>query len=125
MPMELLSWIEKHMLLVAAIVFAAFNLLVLLVLMAYVRANGLPDGAIKQRLDKIVFEIDKTCDNLESPAKRSLAIIQLQQVLGWKRIFLPTAVIGWMIDAEIAVIRKMQQVTGIPDLHKGEDANNG
>lgn len=121
-----LTWLEQHLLWAVFIVFAAVNVLVLAVLVAYVKLYGqMPAGNFRDQLHRIVYSIDAECDHLENPAKRSLAIIQLQQVLSWKKIFLPAAVIGFIIDAEVAVIRKMQAAAGIPDLHQEEGTNNG
>ncbi len=123
----ILAWLEQHLAWALLIVFTAANILVLAVHLAgkYVREHGLPPGPFKDKLDKIIYEIDRVCDNMENPTKRSMAMIQLQQVLGWKRVFLPSAIIGWIIDTEVAFIRKIQQVTGTPDMHQEGGQTNG
>lgn len=118
-----LTWLEQHLLWALLIVFAAVNALVLAAMAIYVKARGLPPGRAKDQLRKILCEIDRCCDDMEVPAKRSLAISQFQQLLFWPtinkwRIYPPAAVIGWIIDAEVAIIRKMQAVTGVEDLHQ-------
>lgn len=121
-----LAWAEHNLLLAVAAVFLAVNVLVLAVLTIYVKLyGGLPEGAVRRKLHQIVFEIDRACDNMENPTKRAMAMIQLQQVLGWKRVFLPSAIIGWIIDAEVAAIRKMQAATGVPDLHQEGGQTDG
>ena len=54
---------------------------------------------------------------MENSEKRRLAIGQINDILGWRKILIPTALIGWIIDAEVAAIRKMQKSTDTPNLH--------
>lgn len=115
-----LVWIEQHLMWALLVVFAAVNALVLAVHMAgkYIREHGLPSGSFKDKLDKIIYEIDRAADEMENPAKRATAMMQLQQLLGWKRLFLPGVLIGWLIDAEVAFIRKVQAATDTPNMHQ-------
>jgi hypothetical protein len=46
------------------------------------------------------------------------AIQQINDVLGWRRVLVPAALIGWIIDAEVAAIRKMQAAADLPGLHQ-------
>lgn len=117
----IVQWLEQHIALLIIFALLAVNALMLLALLAYVKLYGhMPDGALRSKLHQVVYEIDRAVDNMENPAKRSMAIVQFQQVLGWKKVFLPAAVIGFIIDAEVAVIRKMQAVVGVTDLHQEE-----
>ncbi len=117
------TWLEQHLAWALLIVFAAINVMVLATMALYVKIKGLPQGRFKTALHKILFEIDRGCDDMEIPAKRLLAISQFQQLMFWPtlnrwRIYPPAAVIGWIIDAEVAIIRQMQVATGIDDLHQ-------
>ncbi len=119
----LLTWFEQHLAWALLVIFAAVNVLVLAAMAVYVKAKGLPPGRFKTSLYKILFEIDRCCDDMENPSKRSLAISQVQQLMFWPtlnkwRIYPPAAVIGWIIDAEVVIIRRMQAATGIEDLHQ-------
>jgi hypothetical protein len=108
---------EKEVFIGAAGALLAANLL------AYgfhVARNGLPDGKAKDAVQKVVYELDRICDNMENPEKRRLAIQQVNDVLGWRKILVPSALIGWIIDAEVAAIRKMQAATDTPNLHEEE-----
>ncbi len=121
----ILIWGEQHLAWALLIVFAAVNVLVLAAMALYVKIRGLPPGKIKDQLRAILAWIDKNCDDMEAPAKRAKAISQFQQLMFWPtinrwRIYPPAAVIGWLIDAEVAVIRRMQAVTGIENLHQEE-----
>jgi hypothetical protein len=120
-----LTWLEQHLLWAIFIVAAAVNVLVLAAMALYVKAKGLPPGRFKTSLRIILFEIDRACDDMENSAKRAAAISQFQQLLFWPtinkwRIYPPAAVIGWVIDAEVAIIRKMQAAVDIEDLHQAE-----
>lgn len=57
---------------------------------------------------------------MENIDKRRAAIQQVNDILGCRRILVPGALIGWIIYAEVAVIRKMQKTTNTPNLHEGE-----
>ncbi|MDR7867598.1 MAG: hypothetical protein RIN56_12330 [Sporomusaceae bacterium] len=122
----ILTWLEQHLAWALLIVFVAVNVLVLAAMALYVKARGLPSGRFKTALHKILFEIDRSCDYMGIPSRRAQAISQFQQLMFWPtlnkwRIYPPAAVIGWIIDAEVAIIRRMQAATGIENLHQ-EDA---
>jgi hypothetical protein len=82
------------------------------------------DGQMKESIRGIIFELDRFADNMENTEKRRSAIQQINEVLGWRKFIIPGALIGWVIDTEVAVIRKMQQATNTPNLHE-EDKING
>jgi len=77
-----------------------------------------PDGRLKAFLRKIIYELDRAADNMENADKKKAALQKLNDFLGWRRILVPSFLIGWLIDAEVAAIRKMQAATDTPDLHK-------
>lgn len=83
----------------------------------------LPDSKIRETIRNIIFALDKFADNMENAEKRRTAIQQINDVLGWRKFIIPSALIGWVIDAEVAAIRKMEQTTSYPNLHEGEKEN--
>ena len=74
--------------------------------------------SVKDALTQLLYLIDEQCDNMEVPAKRAQVIMGVQQLLGWRRLFLPTIVVGFVLDLIVRIIRK----AGVPDLHQ-EDKN--
>lgn len=88
-----------------------------LAMILFVLFSKLPDSKLKENIRSIIFELDKFADNMENSEKRRLAIQQINDILGWRKILIPTALIGWIIDAEVAAIRKMQKSTDTPNLH--------
>ena len=74
---------------------------------------------VKDALTQLLYLLDEQCDNMEIPAKRAQAIIAIQQLLGWRRLFLPTVVVGFVLDLVVKIMRK----TGIPDLHQEAKQN--
>lgn len=80
----------------------------------------LRDGWLKESIRSIIFELDQFADSMENKDKRRFAIQQINDVLGWKNVIIPAALIGWIIDTEVEAIRKMQAVTNTPNLHEGE-----
>ena len=73
---------------------------------------------VKETLTQLLYLLDEQCDHMEVPAKRAQVIMGVQQLLGWRRLFLPTIVVGFVLDLIVRIIRK----TGVPDLHQ-EDKN--
>lgn len=110
----MLSQTELQIVLYAAGVILAANLLAMALFVLFAK---LPNGSLKVSVQKIIFELDRFADQMENADKRRSAIQQINDVLGWRRILVPAALIGWVIDAEVAAIRKMQQATDCPDLH--------
>ena len=98
----------------AGIILAAL----VLVLIVHVVYRGLPTGTAKDGLQKIIYELDRHADEMENDEKRAAAIQSVMDILGWRRIIVPKVLVGWLIDAEVAAIRKIQQATDTPDLHR-------
>ena len=112
---------ELYVFACAAGVILAANLLAILLHFLY---KALSDSPLREFIRSIIYELDRFADNMENSQKRQEAIGQINDVLGWKRILIPRAIIGWIIDAEVAAIRKMQQKSDTPNLHE-EDKSNG
>jgi hypothetical protein len=106
---------ELQIFLWAAGILLAANLLAMVLFVLFAR---LPNGCLKMTIQNHIFVLDKFADRMENCQKRAEAIRQINDVLGWRRILIPAALIGWIIDAEVAAIRKMQQATNCPDLHQ-------
>lgn len=87
----------------------------LLVMTLFVLYTKLSESVLKEAIRNIIFELDKFADEMENSEKRNVAIQQISQILGWKKIAIPTALIGWIIDTEVATIRKIQQATNVQD----------
>jgi hypothetical protein len=117
----IISTNEYQIALYAAGVILAANLLSMTLFVLFAK---LKNGRLKDSIRSIIFEIDRFADNMENIEKRRSAIQQINDVLGWRKFIIPGALIGWVIDAEVAVIRKMQATTNTPNLH-GEDKING
>lgn len=81
--------------------------------------DRIDNPAVKDALTQLLYLLDEQCDNMEIPAKRAQAIIAIQQLLGWRRLFLPTVVVGFVLDLIVKIMRK----TGIPDLHQTQTNN--
>jgi len=91
-----------------------------LAMMLFVLFAKLPDGRLREQIRDSIFVLDNFADCMENEVKRAKAIQQVNDVLGWRRILIPSAIIGWIIDAEVAAIRKMQMATDTSTLHTGE-----
>lgn len=111
---------ELQIIYVAAGILVAANVLA----MGFMMFAKLQDGRLKESIRSIIFELDLFADCMKNLEKRRSAIQQINDILGWRKFIVPGVLIGWVIDAEVAVIRKMQQTTNTPNLH-GEDNING
>jgi hypothetical protein len=111
---------ELQIIYVAVGILLAANLLAMALFVLFAK---LQDGQMKESIRSIIFELDRFADNMENDEKRRTAIQQINDVLGWRRILVPGTLIGWIIDAEVAAIRKMQKATNAPNLHEGENKN--
>ena len=80
--------------------------------------SRIENPTVKETLTQLLYLLDEQCDNMEVPAKRAQVIMGVQQLLGWRRLFLPTIVVGFVLDLIVRIIRK----AGVPDLHQ-EDKN--
>lgn len=89
----------------------------ILAMILFVLFSKLPESSLKESIRSIIFELDKFADSMENSEKRRLAVQQINDILGWRKILIPSALIGWIIDAEVAAIRKMQKKTDTPNLH--------
>lgn len=105
--------------LAAGAMLAAF----VLVLAIHVLYNGLPAGKTKLAVQKIIYELDRHADQMENKEKRATAVQAVMDLLGWRRIIVPKVLVGWLIDLEVAVIRKAQTATDTPNLHDGGEEN--
>lgn len=106
---------ETKILRAALIISIFINLL--LAVMVWVHKRITQPNA-KELLGWILKRCDKFCDDIEAPATRMQCIMATQSLLGFgfggKRIFLPTVIVGWIFDAEVAYLRFI----GVPDLHQ-------
>ena len=48
----------------------------------------LPNGKLREKIRGAIFVLDKFADCMENEVKRAKAIQQINDVLGWRRIFL-------------------------------------
>ena len=86
----------------------AANFLAMALFVLYAK---LPESKLKEGIRNIIFELDNFIDEMTNNEKRSNAIQKINQILGWWNIVIPSVLIGWVIDTEVAAIRKMQQST--------------
>ena len=100
--------------LIAAIglgIIAGASLLIWVIVQVQARIEN---PTVKETLTQLLYLLDEQCDNMEIPAKRAQVIMAVQQLLGWRRLFLPTVVVGFVLDLIVKIIRR----TGLPDLHQ-------
>lgn len=108
---------EYQIALCAAGAILAANVLAIGLFVIYAK---LPESKTKEAIQNIIFELDRFADDMENADKRRVAIQQINEVLGWRRLIIPSALIGWIIDTEVAAIHKMQNATNTPNLHEEE-----
>lgn len=94
----------------------------ILAMLLFILFAKLPNGKFRETIRSIIYKLDELADAMENSQKRATAIQEINSLLGWRKIFIPAFLIGLVIDTEVATIRKMQQATHTPNLHK-EDGN--
>lgn len=92
-----------------------------LAMVLFVMFAKLPNGRFREMIRDIIYQLDKFADKMENSEKRAAAIQQINSILGWRGILIPAALVGWVIDTEVAVIRQMQKSTGTPNLHDDQE----
>lgn len=81
----------------------------LVAMMLFVLFAKLPESRLKGMIRSIILELDAFADEMENSEKRNRAIQEVNEILGWRKFVIPAALIGWIIDLEVAAIRKMQK----------------
>ena len=111
----MLSATESQIFAWAAGVILAANVLAVVLHFLY---KALSDSPLRDFIRSVIFELDRLADNMENSEKRRAAIQQISEILGWRKVLIPAVLIGWIIDAEVAAIRRMQQSANTPDFHE-------
>lgn len=95
-------------------VFIVLNLLAGILFVVY--GSMKEDTPLKRKIHAVIYQIDKSKDHMEDPQKRAKAIMQIGQILAWRRIFIPSPIIGYVVDFEVYLLHKL----GCPNLHESE-----
>ncbi|AJQ29002.1 hypothetical protein [Pelosinus fermentans] len=111
----MLSTTESQIFAWAAGVILAVNVLAVVLHFLY---KALSDSPLRDFIRSVIFELDRLADNMENSEKRRAAIQQICEILGWRKVLIPAVLVGWIIDAEVAAIRRMQQSANTPDFHE-------
>jgi hypothetical protein len=110
---------ELQIFLWAAGILLAVNFIAVLLHFLY---RALSNGPLRDRIREVVYLIDELADDMSNEQKKRKAIQEISEVFGWwRKIFLPNALIGWVIDLQVTMIRRMQKAAGTPNLHVEED----
>lgn len=81
----------------------------------FLMSARLPHGKLREIIREIICQLDQLADNMEKSEKRAVAIQHINTILGWRGILVPSILIGWVIDCEVAAVRKMQKTAGTID----------
>lgn len=73
--------------------------------------KAMSNSPLRETIRNVIHALDKFADDMENVEKRRIAIQQVNDVLGWRKVFVPAALIGWIIDVEVKAIRKMQRAS--------------
>lgn len=87
---------------------------------AFVVYNRSKNEVIVSIMERFIRSLDEFADNMTNADKRATAIDKLQSLLSYRVIRLPRFVLGWIIDMQVAEIRRLQaESEKDTDLHKG------
>jgi hypothetical protein len=112
---------ELQVFLWAAGAILAANLLAVILHFLY---KALSDSPLRDFIRSVIMELDRFADCMQNAEKRAMAISQINEILGWRRILIPAALLGWIIDLEVKAIRKMQAAADTPNLHIEEEESH-
>lgn len=85
----------------------------------FVLYNRSKNEVIVSVMERFICGLDEFADNMTNADKRAAAIDKLQSLLSYKVIRLPRFVLGWIIDMQVAEIRRLQSESEKDtDLHK-------
>lgn len=102
---------------IVIVVLVSLNIILYAMFILFAR---LEESKLKSKLHEIIYSVDEFADTMKNTEKRLIAINRVKDLFGWLRFGIPSFLIGLIIDAEVAAIRKMQESTNTPDMHKGE-----
>ena len=81
--------------------------------------NRASNEVVVDIMKRFIYNLDEFADNMTNADKRNVAIEKLQGLLSYKLIRLPKFVLGWIIDMQVAEIRRLQAESAKDaDLHK-------
>ena len=106
---------EKVLLLFGTIVFCILALLLLLFILKIICFEiytHCSNEDIQEAVTEIIYKLDEFADTMSNKQKKQAAINDVKSLFIWRNIPIPNCVIGWIIDAEVKVIRKLQKKYG-------------
>lgn len=114
----LISQQEINIILICLSIYVLINFIIYILMRLFLKVD---DGIIKQKLHDIIYKIDEFADKMENDEKQVIAIKRIEKLLGWRKIIIPSFLIGFIINVEVTTIRKLQTSTNTPNLHKEGD----
>lgn len=86
---------------------------------AFALYNRTENEFVVTMLTRFIYQLDEFADNMSNADKREAAIDKLQSLLSYKIVRFPKFVLGWIVDLQVAEIRKLQRNSKKDtDLHK-------
>lgn len=113
---------ETQIVLALVAIFVLANIIASILFVLYAK---FPNSGLRYYIEGIIYELDKFADEMENGVKRKIAVQKINDLLGWKRIVVPSALIELIINSEVATIRKMQSSTNVGNLHEEEIEDAG
>ena len=111
----MLSPIELQILGYGILIFLTLNIIALLLHFLY---KSLSDSKFREAIRSIIAKLDEFADTMENSEKKRNAIQEINNLLGWRKILVPTFLISYVIDVQVKAIRKMELITDTPNLHE-------
>lgn len=96
--------------------FLGLNMLIALVFWLHDVLRSRAHSKLKTAVEKAVRAVEQFCATLENAEKKRQAVLRVEALLGWYRWVIPSLVVDTAIEAEIYVIRQIQQKLGVENV---------
>lgn len=83
------------------------------------------NSRLKTAVGKAVRAVEQLCATLESSEKKREAVLRAEALLGWYRWVVPSLVLDTVIEAEIYVIKQLEQKLSVDHDTQEEVARPG
>jgi hypothetical protein len=91
------------------VIFLGVNVSVALLFWLHERLEHTAAGRLREAVEKSVRAVEQLCITFDNPEKKRQAVLRVEALLGWYKLFIPSLVIDTAIEAEVYLIKHLHQ----------------